>query len=165
MADLCLIRVQELNNNNVEETLNDSEGAIGGSGSSSTDDSQTSSELAASMGGSIWTEEELDRDPHREVFYDAYRDVPSEPEMDDSTENVEELGERKPLSLIDDWELWDYMDEETLKKRLKNHPELLEEITRKRKRRALEENDDEDLCAVMEKHAKVTKLSEHATLF
>ncbi|XP_058826460.1 uncharacterized protein LOC131686228 [Topomyia yanbarensis] len=116
---------------------------------------------------SLWSEEEFDRDPHRALFYDAYRSTVVTPELDDSTENAEAgPGEQKPLSLMDDWELWDYMDEETLKERLKNHPELLEQITRKRKRKAvLDENDDDDLCAVMERHAKVTKFNEHAKVY
>ncbi|XP_055639538.1 uncharacterized protein LOC129777335 [Toxorhynchites rutilus septentrionalis] len=114
-----------------------------------------------------WTEEEYDRDPHREFFYDAYRSETTTPELDNSVENAEEIkDERKPLALMDDWELWDYMEEDELKKRLKNYPELFEQITRKRKRKAaFDDGDDEDLCAVMERHAKVTKFGEHTTVY
>lgn len=154
-SDECL----EQNNNNV--TVDGSEGAVGGSVESE------SLQPILQLSEVQWTEEEFDRDPHRECFYDAYRSGAGSPELDDSVETTEEVTkEQKPLALMDDWELWDYMDEETLKQRLKFHPELLEQITRKRKRRAaLEESDDDDLCAVMERHAKVTKFSEHTKVY
>lgn len=124
-------------------------------------------EPGAQLEDIVWSEEEFDRDPHRACFYDAYRSGAASPELNDSTENTGgATPERKPLALMDDWDLWDYMDEETLKQRLKYHPELLEQITLKRKRKArLEESDDDDLCAVMERHAKVTKFSEHTTVY
>ncbi|EAT36634.1 AAEL011295-PA [Aedes aegypti] len=151
-SDECL----EQNNNN-----DDSEGAVGGSVENV--DPQPESEHDEI----VWSEEEFDRDPHRAYFYDAYRSEAGSPELDDSTENAgATTPERKPLALMDDWDLWDYMDEETLKQRLKYHPELLEQITRKRKRKAgLEESDDDDLCAVMERHAKVTKFNEHTKVY
>ncbi|XP_058454959.1 uncharacterized protein LOC131432611 [Malaya genurostris] len=152
----------EQNNNNVDG----SEGAVAISNSPDLDEVEPINELDFV---SLWSEEEFDRDPHRALFYDAYRSTPITPELDDSTENAENgPGERKPLSLMDDWELWDYMDEETLKERLKNHPELLEQITRKRKRKAMfddDDKDDDDLCSVMERHAKVTKFSEHTKVY
>ncbi|EAT39774.1 AAEL008439-PA [Aedes aegypti] len=155
-SDECL----EQNNNNVIANDN-SEGAVGGSVENV--DPQPESEHDEI----VWSEEEFDRDPHRAYFYDAYRSEAGSPELDDSTENAgATTPERKPLALMDDWDLWDYMDEETLKQRLKYHPELLEQITRKRKRKAgLEESDDDDLCAVMERHAKVTKFNEHTKVY
>ncbi|XP_039450735.1 uncharacterized protein LOC120429752 [Culex pipiens pallens] len=116
-----------------------------------------------------WTDEELDRDPHRMFFYDAYRSIPSTPELDESGGSLDQIPmEQRPLALMDDLELWDHMDDDQLKKHLQHHPVLLEKITRNRKRRAaaLEDTTDEDadLCAVMERHAKVTKFNEHTTV-
>lgn len=155
----------ELNNNNNNEVLdaNEDEGAVGGA--------IFCGELDPNLPIPTehdWTEEELDRDPHREFFYDAYRSAASTPDLDESGGSLDQIPvEQRPLSLMDDLELWDHMDEDTLKQRLRNHPVLLEQITRNRKRRAaaLEESEeDADLCAVMERHAKVTKFNEHTTV-
>ncbi|XP_055548591.1 uncharacterized protein LOC129732100 [Wyeomyia smithii] len=151
----------EQNNNNV---INENEGAVGGVLQPSPIDKDFVPLTEAEV-SNYWSEEEFDRDPHRAMFYDAYRSTAGSPEIDDSTEEKDLPGERKPLSLMDDWELWDYMDEETLKERLKDHPELLEQITRKRKRLAELEEDDDDLCSVMERNAKVSKYSEHTRVY
>uniref|UniRef100_A0A1Q3F9E6 Uncharacterized protein n=1 Tax=Culex tarsalis TaxID=7177 RepID=A0A1Q3F9E6_CULTA len=116
-----------------------------------------------------WTDEELYHDPYRMVFYDAYRSVTSTPELDESGGSLDQIPvEQRPLALMDDLELWDHMDDDQLKKHLQNHPVLLEKITRNRKRRAaaLEDTADEDtdLCAAMERQAKVTKFNEHTTV-
>lgn len=115
-----------------------------------------------------WTDEEMDRDPHRMFFYDAYRSIPSTPELDESGESLDQIPvEQRPLALMDDLELWDHMDDDQLKKHLQHHPVLLEQITRNRKRRAaaLDDTDeDAELCAIMERHAKVTKFNEHTTV-
>lgn len=146
---------QEQNNNNVIPDID--EGAVGGA---------SSKEIPILRPEQLWTEEELDRDPHRMCFYDAYRSAASSPEPD---EEKPACGSAKPLNLTDDWDMWDYMDEDTLRQRLQHHPLLLEQITRNRKRRAaaaLEgaSKDDDELCAVMERHAKVTKFNEHTTV-
>ncbi|XP_053696234.1 uncharacterized protein LOC128743641 [Sabethes cyaneus] len=164
MDDQAATNQQHLEQNNNVVSQND--GAVGG-GLEPLPGDENFSPLSESDICNYWSEEEFDRDPHRALFYDAYRSTTASPDLDDDEVEAERPGEKKPLSLMDDYELWDYMDEETLKKRLKNHPELLEQITRKRKRMAeLEENDgdDDDLCAVMQRSAKVSKYSEHTTV-
>lgn len=158
----------ESNNNNNNDVIDDcyeevAEGAVGGSVFQGLDPN------LPIPTDQDWTDEELDRDPHRMFFYDAYRSIPSTPELDESGESLDQVPvEQRPLALMDDWELWDHMDDDQLKKHLQHHPVLLEQITRNRKRRAaaLEDTTDEDadLCAVMERHAKVTKFNEHTTV-
>ncbi|KFB46154.1 AGAP008921-PA-like protein [Anopheles sinensis] len=93
----------------------------------------------------------------------AYRSAPASSDEDDdgkhTTHDNINLPEAKPLSLMEDWDLWDYMDESELNERLKDHPRLLEEITRKRKRKLADEeedagNADEDLSDMMNRFVK-----------
>ncbi|XP_053663364.1 uncharacterized protein LOC128712498 [Anopheles marshallii] len=107
-------------------------------------------------------DEEDEEDPYQELFMNAYRSAPQS--SDDEETEIDVKGctnpAAKPLCLMEDWDLWDYMDESELKERLKDHPKLLEEITRKRKRRMQEEEDaataleDDELCNVMNRAVK-----------
>uniref|UniRef100_A0AAG5DHL1 Uncharacterized protein n=1 Tax=Anopheles atroparvus TaxID=41427 RepID=A0AAG5DHL1_ANOAO len=103
-----------------------------------------------------------EEDPYQELFMNAYRSVPASSDEDDDrgkcTNNNNYPPEAKPLSLMEDWELWDSMDENELKEKLKNHPKLLEEITRNRKRKLLDEDENagenEDLNEMMNRFVK-----------
>uniref|UniRef100_A0A182K1F0 Uncharacterized protein n=1 Tax=Anopheles christyi TaxID=43041 RepID=A0A182K1F0_9DIPT len=108
-------------------------------------------------------DDEDEEDPYQELFMNAYRSAPqSSDEEETATEGMSKLcnPDAKPLALMEDWDLWDYMDESELKERLKDHPRLLEEITRKRKRRMLEEEEGatalvaDELCDVMNRAVK-----------
>uniref|UniRef100_A0A182PDW5 Uncharacterized protein n=1 Tax=Anopheles epiroticus TaxID=199890 RepID=A0A182PDW5_9DIPT len=109
-------------------------------------------------------DDEDEEDPYQELFMNAYRSAPQSSDEDEDTtqEGMSKFcnPDAKPLSLMEDWDLWDYMDESELKERLRDHPRLLEEITRKRKRRLLEEEDgtrareDDELCDVMNRAVK-----------
>ncbi|XP_058060083.1 uncharacterized protein LOC131210807 [Anopheles bellator] len=102
-------------------------------------------------------------DPYQELFMNAWRSAPAS--SDEEDEPVVEFNQllhpdAKPFSLMDDSDLWDYMDESELKERLKNQPRLLEEITRKRKRRMLDDEykpDDDDLTEVLDRFVKYVR--------
>ncbi|XP_058121465.1 nucleolin-like [Anopheles ziemanni] len=107
-------------------------------------------------------DEDDEEDPYCELFMNAYRSAPASSDEGDeeqcTNENIN-LPEAKPLSLMEDWDLWDYMNESELKERLKDHPRLFEEITRKRKRKLADEeedagNADEDLSDMMNRFVK-----------
>ncbi|XP_040167676.1 uncharacterized protein LOC120902750 [Anopheles arabiensis] len=113
-------------------------------------------------------DDEGEEDPYQELFMNAYRSAPQSSDEEEETTGEGCLSkvcnpDAKPLSLMEDWDLWDYMDESELKERLKDHPRLLEEITRKRKRRMLEEEDgatareDDELCDVMNRAIKCVR--------
>uniref|UniRef100_A0A182MZ57 Uncharacterized protein n=1 Tax=Anopheles dirus TaxID=7168 RepID=A0A182MZ57_9DIPT len=108
-----------------------------------------------------------EEDPYQELFMNAYRSAPhSSDEEDEPGHGMIQYYSpaAKPLSLMDDWDLWDYMEESELKERLKDHPQLYEEITRKRKHRMLEEEEDgttandddanDELCDVLSRAVK-----------
>ncbi|XP_052866725.1 uncharacterized protein LOC128272882 [Anopheles cruzii] len=103
-------------------------------------------------------------DPYQECFMNAWRSAPATSDEEDD-EPVVEFNQllhpdAKPFSLMDDSDLWDYMDESELKERLKNQPRLLEEITRKRKRRMLDDEckpDDDDLSEVLDRFVKYVR--------
>ncbi|XP_050086620.1 uncharacterized protein LOC126571830 [Anopheles aquasalis] len=98
-----------------------------------------------------------DEDPYQELFMNAYRSAPASSEDEDEEPALEfSHPDAKPLSLMDDADLWDHMDENELKERLKDHPRLLEEITRKRKRRMLEQEGEanDDLGDVLDRFTK-----------
>ncbi|XP_052896504.1 uncharacterized protein LOC128303556 [Anopheles moucheti] len=113
-------------------------------------------------------DEEDEEDPYQELFMNAYRSAPQS--SDDEETEKDSKGctnpAAKPLCLMEDWDLWDYMDESELKERLKDHPQLLEEITRKRKRRMQEEEDaataleDDELCNVMNRAVKCIRIEQ-----
>ncbi|XP_049529639.1 uncharacterized protein LOC125948044 [Anopheles darlingi] len=104
-----------------------------------------------------------EEDPYQELFMNAYRSAPAS--SDDDEEPVLEFNQlvhpdAKPLSLMDDADLWDHLDEHELKERLKDHPRLLEEITRKRKRRMLEQEGEtnDDLGDVLDRFTKYIRM-------
>uniref|UniRef100_A0A182MSZ3 Uncharacterized protein n=1 Tax=Anopheles culicifacies TaxID=139723 RepID=A0A182MSZ3_9DIPT len=108
-------------------------------------------------------DEEDEEDPYRELFMNAYRSAPHSSDEEETEKDMTGCSNpaAKPLCLMEDWDLWDYMDESELKERLKDHPQLLEVITRKRKRRMLEEEtetttalEDDELCSVMNRAVK-----------
>uniref|UniRef100_A0A182F3T4 Uncharacterized protein n=1 Tax=Anopheles albimanus TaxID=7167 RepID=A0A182F3T4_ANOAL len=103
-----------------------------------------------------------DEDPYQELFMNAYRSAPASSDDDDEEPALEfnQLAnpDAKPLSLMDDADLWDHMDENELKERLKDHPRLLEEITRKRKRRMLEQETNDDLGDVLDRFTKYIRM-------
>lgn len=100
-------------------------------------------------------DDEDHEDPYMELFMDAYRSAPasSDEEEDEKQNNNSIQPAAKPLCLMEDFDLWDYMDESELQERLKDHPQLLEVITRKRKRMILEEEgsatSNDELCDMM----------------
>ncbi|XP_049284875.1 uncharacterized protein LOC125764556 [Anopheles funestus] len=117
-------------------------------------------------------DEEGEDDPYQELFMNAYRSAPQSSDDEETPDKGTTLCPNpaaKPLCLMEDWDLWDYMDESELKERLKDHPQLLEEITRKRKRRMLEEEEtataleDDELCNVMNRAVKCIR-TEPSTL-
>ncbi|XP_050072341.1 uncharacterized protein LOC126560424 [Anopheles maculipalpis] len=107
-------------------------------------------------------DEDDEEDPYQELFMNAYRSAPQSSDEEETGTDANNCTNpaAKPLCLMEDWDLWDYLDETELKVRLKDHPRLLEEITRKRKRRLLEEEEaatareDDELCLVMNRAVK-----------
>ncbi|XP_035905658.1 uncharacterized protein LOC118509311 [Anopheles stephensi] len=107
-------------------------------------------------------EDDEEEDPYQELFMNAYRSAPQSSDEEETGQEAVHCTNpaAKPLCLMEDWDLWDYMDETELKERLKDHPQLLEEITRKRKRRLLEEEEaataleDDELSQVMNRAVK-----------
>uniref|UniRef100_A0A182Q566 Uncharacterized protein n=1 Tax=Anopheles farauti TaxID=69004 RepID=A0A182Q566_9DIPT len=105
-----------------------------------------------------------EEDPYKELFMNAYRSVPNSDDEDEPANGLLQYysPDEKPLSLMEDWDLWDYMDEIELQERLRQHPLLFEEITRKRKRPMLEEEEesataasiDDELSDVMSRAVK-----------
>uniref|UniRef100_A0A182W6D0 Uncharacterized protein n=1 Tax=Anopheles minimus TaxID=112268 RepID=A0A182W6D0_9DIPT len=108
-------------------------------------------------------DEEDEEDPYLELFMNAYRSAPQSSDDEEAENGITGCSDpaAKPLCLMEDWDLWD-MDESELKERFKDLPQLLELITRKRKRRMLEEEEtdaataleDDELCNVMNRAVK-----------